>query len=243
MIKAQNLSYRYGDGTLGLDGLDLKISQGEFVAVIGRSGSGKTTFLRQVNGFLKPTSGTLEVLDRSVGAVSSGELRKLRTHIGFIFQQFNLIKRLTVLQNVLAGRLGYHGIVSATLGLFSDEDKTAARHYIREVGLEGREHSLVEKLSGGQQQRVAIARAFVQNPKIILADEPMASLDPRLSDVVLGLLKTFNQTQKASVVVNIHVVDLARRYASRVVGLKAGRKVFDGPVENLTDPILKMIYE
>ncbi|MBK9293018.1 MAG: phosphonate ABC transporter ATP-binding protein [Oligoflexia bacterium] len=243
MIKAQNLSKSYPDGTKGLSDLTLTINQGEFVAIIGRSGAGKSTFLRQVNGTILPTSGELNVLGVDILKAKTEELRKLRSKIGFIFQQFNLVKSLSVMQNVLTGRLGYHSDLAGTLGLFSEEDKKLALQYIKEVGLEGRHNSRADQLSGGQQQRVAIARALVQDPQIILADEPMASLDPKLSEVVLDLLKHFNQQKKISIIVNIHVLELAKKYAHRILALKAGRLVYDGPVSGLTDDVLKSVYD
>jgi phosphonate transport system ATP-binding protein len=243
MIKSKNLTKSYADGTKGLDNLTLNVDQGEFVAIIGRSGAGKSTFLRQINGTILPTSGELNVLGCDVRSATSGDLKKLRRRIGFIFQQFNLVKSLTVMENVLTGRLGYHSSLAGTLGLFSAEDKNLARHYLKEVGLDGRFSSRADQLSGGQQQRVAIARALVQDPQIILADEPMASLDPKLSEVVLELLKGFNKAKKISVIVNIHVLELAKKYADRIVGLKAGRLVFDGPPSRLTEEKLRDIYD
>ncbi|MCC6278825.1 MAG: phosphonate ABC transporter ATP-binding protein [Oligoflexia bacterium] len=242
MITAQGLGKTYPDGTRGLAGLNLKIEQGEFVAIIGGSGAGKSTFLRLVNGTIPTTDGQLQVLDCNVPDADPSDLRKLRRQIGFIFQQFNLVKSLSVMDNVLVGRLGYHNDLAGTLGLFSDEDKRLARQYLDEVGLSAKYHSRADQLSGGQQQRVAIARALVQDPKIILADEPMASLDPKLSEVILELLKSFNEKKKITVIVNIHVLELARKYASRIIGLRGGQLVFDGPVSSLTDEKLRMIY-
>lgn len=243
MITAEHLSLRYPDGTKGLEDLSVKINQGEFVTVVGRSGSGKTTFLRQINGSLIPSGGRLDVLGINVVTASSGQVQKLRRQIGFIFQQFNLVKNLSALDNVLMGRLGYHSDLGGALGLFSQEDKNLAQQYLNEVGLEGKFYARVDQLSGGQQQRVAIARALVQDPKIILADEPMASLDPRLSEVVLDLLKSVNQRRNITVVVNIHILELARKYASRILGLKNGRLVYDGPPAGLSDAVLKDIYD
>jgi phosphonate transport system ATP-binding protein len=243
MIQALGLSKQYADGTMGLDDVSLTINQGEFVAIIGRSGSGKSTFLRQVNGTILPTGGSLKVLDCDVRKAGSAGLRKLRCHVGFIFQQFNLVKSLTVMQNVLCGRLGYHSSFSGVLGLFTEQDKRLAEKYLNEVGLEGRHQSRADQLSGGQQQRVAIARALVQDPKIILADEPMASLDPKLSEVVLQLLKNFNEKKQITVIVNIHVLELAKKYASRIIGLKLGKVAYDGLPSGLTEDVLRQIYD
>ena len=183
------------------------------------------------------------MLGCQVRTAPSKELRKLRSQVGFIFQQFNLVKSLTVMENVLAGRLGSHGSFAGVFGLYSEEDKRLARQYLKEVGLDGRFESRVDQLSGGQQQRVAIARALVQDPKIILADEPMASLDPKLSEVVLQLLKSFNESRKITIIVNIHVLELAKKYAARIIGLKLGKVVFDGAPSALTDEALGMIYD
>lgn len=243
MIVAENLTKRYPDGTVGLENLNLKIDQGEFVAIIGRSGAGKSTFLRQINGTILPTEGKLNVLDTSILKAKPSELRKLRSKIGFIFQQFNLVKSLSVIQNVLTGRLGYHNDLIGTLGFFSKTDYQMAEHYLKEVGLEAKVNSRADQLSGGQQQRVAIARALVQDPNIILADEPMASLDPKLSEVVLDLLQAFNRKKKITVIVNIHVLEMAKKYASRIIGLKAGKLVYDGTPEGLTPENLRRIYD
>jgi phosphonate transport system ATP-binding protein len=242
VIQAQDLVKTYTDGTKGLDGVSFEIKQGEFIVVIGPSGAGKSTLLRLINGMIPLSKGKLHVLGTDVERAGSSEIRSLRRQIGFVFQQFNLVKSLTAFENVLTGRLGYHGALAGMLGLFNDEDRKLAEHYLAEVGLGGRFQSRADQLSGGQQQRVAIARALVQDPKIILADEPMASLDPRLSDVVLGLLREFNQKKNISVIVNIHVLELAKKYASRVIGLRAGKLVYDGPVTGLNDKTLEAIY-
>jgi phosphonate transport system ATP-binding protein len=243
MIEARELCKQYPDGTRGLDDVSIEIKQGEFIAIIGRSGSGKSTFLRQVNGTILPTGGSLKVLGFDVRKATSTQMRQLRSQIGFIFQQFNLVKSLTVMENVLTGRLGYYNSLRGVLGLYTEDDKKLAARYLREVGLDGRFDSRADQLSGGQQQRVAIARALVQDPKIILADEPMASLDPKLSEVVLQLLKGFNESKKITVIVNIHVLELAKKYAGRIIGLKAGKIVYDGPPSGLTEDVLGLIYD
>lgn len=243
MIKAVSLSQVYPSGTRGLKNLNLNIGSGEFVAVVGRSGSGKSTLFKTLNGMVSISSGSLEVLNFQLSKIRTDDLKKLRRQIGFIFQQFNLVKNLNVSENVLMGRLGYHTDISGFLGLYTPEDKKQALHYIKEVGLEGRELSRVDQISGGQQQRVAIARALVQDPKIILADEPMASLDPKLSEVVLDLLKYFNEKKKITVVVNIHVLELAKKYAQRIIGLREGELVYDGKPENLDHTMWSQIYE
>lgn len=242
MIIAKNLTKTFEGSSKGILDVNLQINPGEFVSIIGPSGSGKTTFLKHINGNLLSTSGAIEVLGIDPKSANENQIRQLRRQIGFIYQQFNLVKNLSVQKNVLTGRLGFHWDIAGALGLFTKAEKELALKKIAAVGLVGRENSLVDKLSGGQQQRVAIARALVQEPEIILADEPMASLDPKTSEVVLEILRDYNQKQKKTVIVNIHVLDLAKRYATRIIGLRAGRLVFDGSAKDLTDETVSKIY-
>jgi phosphonate transport system ATP-binding protein len=242
MITVSNLSKIFPDGTQALAEVDVSIPEGDFVAVIGLSGAGKSTFLRCLNRLVDPSGGSIVVDGRDVAGLRGRALQRYRRTVGFIFQQFNLVTRLTVLDNVLSGRLGYHPTWRGMLALYSERDVALARASIREVGLAGREDTRVDQLSGGQQQRVAIARAMTQEPKLILADEPMASLDPRLSDVILGILKEVNERRGVTVLVNIHVIELAKRYAKRVLAFNKGRLVFDGPVSDLDDALETRIY-
>jgi len=242
MIDVSHLSKVFPDGTHALDDVSVSIPDGDFVAVIGLSGAGKSTFLRCLNRLVDPSGGTIHVAGRDVARLRGRGLQRYRRTVGFIFQQFNLVSRLSVLDNVLAGRLGYHPTWRGMLALYSDADEALAQAAIREVGLAGREDTRVDQLSGGQQQRVAIARAMTQEPELILADEPMASLDPRLSDVILGLLRNYNDTRGVTVLVNIHVIELAKRYARRVIAFNQGRLVFDGPVSELDSNLESTIY-
>jgi phosphonate transport system ATP-binding protein len=190
----------------------------------------------------EPTSGTVLFEGSDVTHVRGSALTELRRQIGFIFQQFNLVRSLTVLENVLSGRLAYTRGLRAFVGAFPASDVRLARHYLGEVGLSDKVNNRADALSGGQQQRVAIARALVQQPKVILADEPMASLDPKLSEVILQLLKKFNREENITVIVNLHVLELARRYASRILAFRAGEIYYDGTPEGLTPEIVEEVY-
>jgi phosphonate transport system ATP-binding protein len=242
MIEVRGLGMTFPDGTRALSDVSVSIPEGDFVAVIGLSGAGKSTFLRCLNRLVDPTEGEIIVDGRDVANLRGRMLRRYRRTAGFIFQQFNLVTRLTVLENVLTGRLGFHPTWRGVLGLYRDQDYEIARSNIRSVGLQDKETTRVSSLSGGQQQRVAIARAMTQQPKMVLADEPMASLDPRLSDVILGLLRDYNEDKGVTVLVNIHVLELAKRYAKRVLAFNRGRLVFDGPVASLDGALEEQIY-
>lgn len=242
MIEVKNLSKVFPDGTQALSDISVSVPKGDFVAVIGLSGAGKSTFLRCINRLVEPSGGEVKVGGQEVTRLSLSELQRFRRKVGFIFQQFNLVTRIPVLENVLCGRLGYLPTWRGLLGLFTERDYQVAREQIRRVGLNEKERTRADQLSGGQQQRVAIARALAQEPDIILADEPMASLDPRLSDVILGILKEYNEEKNVTVLVNIHVLELARRFARRILAFNKGRLVFDGPVEQLDAEREKLIY-
>jgi len=242
LIEVKDLSKTFPDGTEALKNVSLTIPDGDFIAIIGLSGAGKSTFLRCLNMLVEPTEGEIIVDDQNVTKLRGRALQRYRRKVGFIFQQFNLVNRLTVMDNVLSGRLGYRPAWQGLLGLFSERDEELAKSYISTVGLGEKENTRVDSLSGGQQQRVAIARAMTQEPQLILADEPMASLDPRLSDVILGLLKDYNEEKGVTVLVNIHVLDLAKRYAKRLLAFNKGELVFDGPIEALSDALEEEIY-
>ena len=242
MIEVKDLSKTFPDGTEALKNVNLTIPDGDFIAIIGLSGAGKSTFLRCLNMLVEPSEGQIIVDNQTVTNLRGRALQRYRRKVGFIFQQFNLVKRLTVMDNVLSGRLGYRPAWQGLLGLFSEKDEALARSYLSTVGLGEKENTRVDSLSGGQQQRVAIARAMTQEPQLILADEPMASLDPRLSDVILGLLKDYNEEKGVTVLVNIHVLDLAKRYAKRLLAFNKGELVFDGPIEALSEALEEEIY-
>jgi phosphonate transport system ATP-binding protein len=242
VIRVRGLSKRYPGGTVALDGVDLDIAAGELVALIGPSGAGKSTLLRCLNGVVTPTAGEVQIGGATVSGATGEGLRLIRAGIGFVFQQFNLQRRLSVLENVLIGGLARTPRLRSLLGLFPATDLARARAALARVGLSGLEARRVDTLSGGQQQRVAIARVLVQEPRVILADEPMASLDPTLSETVLALLQRISEEDGITVVTSLHVLDLARRYGRRVIGLRGGRVAYDGSSEGLTEAAARRIF-
>ncbi|PGZ90555.1 phosphonate ABC transporter ATP-binding protein [Bacillus thuringiensis] len=242
MIEFRNVSKMYPNGTRGLNNINLKIQKGEFIVMVGLSGAGKSTLLRSVNRLHEITEGEIIIEGESITSAKGKGLRRMRRDIGMIFQSFNLVKRSTVLKNVLAGRVGYHSTLRTTLGLFPKEDVELAFQALKRVNILEKAYARADELSGGQQQRVSIARALVQEAKIILADEPVASLDPLTTKQVLDDLKKINEDFGITTIVNLHSIDLARQYATRIIGLHAGEIVFDGLVEEATDEKFAEIY-
>lgn len=239
MLSIKRLTKVYPNGTRALHDVSLDIPSGQFVAVIGLSGSGKSTLLRCVNRLVEPTSGT--VLLEGTDVTAASDLRPIRRRIGMIFQHFNLVNRSSVLTNVLTGRLGYTSALASLLHRFSAQDYADAMTCIARVGLAGKESQRADTLSGGQQQRVGIARALMQKPHLILADEPVASLDPATAHSVLDHLERMNK-EGLTILCNLHFLSLARRYAQRVVALKEGEIVFDGRPEEIDDARFREIY-
>ena len=242
MIRVRGLRKQYPGGAVALDGVDLDIEVGERVALIGPSGAGKSTLLRCLNGFVMPTAGQVQVGGATVTGATGERLRLIRAGVGFVYQQFNLQRRLSVLENVLIGGLARAPRLRSILGLFPATDAARARAALARVGLGGLDERRVDTLSGGQQQRVAIARVLVQEPRVILADEPMASLDPALSEAVLAQLQRISDEDGITVVTSLHVLDLARRYGRRVIGLRDGRVAYDGSPEGLTEAVARRIF-
>ncbi|MCZ8517699.1 phosphonate ABC transporter ATP-binding protein [Paenibacillus filicis] len=242
MIEFQNVSKVYSNGTIGLDHINLTIEKGEFVVIVGLSGAGKSTLLRSINRLHEITDGQILIDRRSITAAKGAELRRFRRDIGMIFQSFNLVKRSSVLRNVLSGRVGYHSTIRTLLGLFPKHDVELALKALERVNIREKAYARSDELSGGQQQRVSIARALAQEAKIILADEPVASLDPLTTRQVMDDLKRINQELGITTIVNLHFIDLAREYATRIIGLRAGKLVFDGPVSEATDEAFAAIY-
>ncbi len=229
-------------GIQALDDVSLEVRQGEFLVVIGLSGSGKSTLLRCINRLETPTEGRIWIGEREMTAAEGSELRQLRTQIGMIFQQFNLVKRHTVLNNVLAGYLGQTSLASSLFLRFSDEEQEKAQRCLDRVGLGDRGGSRADALSGGQQQRVAIARALMQDPQIILADEPVASLDPALRHSVMRHIEALNREEGMTVLCTLHDLDLIERYGTRVVALRDGKLVFEGLPEEFDADTFHKIY-
>ncbi len=242
MIRFEHVSKTFPNGIQGLKNIDLEIADGEFVAIIGLSGAGKSTFLRSINRLNEITEGNILIDEVSITQARRKELRQIRRNIGMIFQQFNLVKRSSVQKNVLSGRLGYYSTFKSIFGIFSKEDYQLVNDALKRVGLADKLQERSDELSGGQQQRVSIARTLVQEAKLILADEPVASLDPITTKMILDDLKKINQDLKRTVIINLHSVELARKYATRIIGLRAGEVVFDGKPSEATDEMLTNIY-
>ncbi|HWP34677.1 MAG TPA: phosphonate ABC transporter ATP-binding protein [Thermodesulfobacteriota bacterium] len=241
-VEIDNLWVTYPNGVTALRGVTLALGPGEFVAVVGPSGAGKTTLMRCINGLTRPTRGSVRVGGVEVVGAPAATLRAVRRDVAMIFQQFNLVRRSSVLRNVACGRLAELGWLRSLLGLFRREDLEAAYGVLVELGLGDKALRRADTLSGGEQQRVAIARALVQRPRVILADEPAASLDIRLTRVVLDTLREVNRKEGLTVVVNLHLLDLAREYAGRIVSLKEGEVVHDGPPADLDERAATRIY-
>ncbi len=242
MLKVENLTKVYPNGTQALKNVSFQVKDGEFLAVIGLSGSGKSTLLRCINRLIEPTSGKIYWDDQDITAASSADMRKIRRQIGMVFQQFNLVKRSSVMSNVLSGRLGYVDTFSSSLHLFSAADNQKAVSSLEQVGLADKAHVRADSLSGGQQQRVGIARALMQDPKLILADEPVASLDPVLAHSILKYLEQLNKERSITVLCSLHFLDLVHRYATRAIALKDGELVFEGLPKEIDDAQFKAIY-
>jgi phosphonate transport system ATP-binding protein len=242
MLKVEHLNKVYPNGTVALKDVSFEVADGEFLAVIGLSGSGKSTLLRCINRLIEPTSGKILWNGMDVTAAPTSELRNIRRQIGMIFQQFNLVKRSSVLQNVLSGRLGYVNPTQSLFNYFSPEDQQRALVNLGKLGLSDKAYVRADSLSGGQQQRVGIARALMQEPKLVLADEPVASLDPVLAHSILKYLELLNKESGITVLCSLHFLDLVHRYATHAIALKDGQLVFQGLPKEIDDAQFKAIY-
>ena len=241
-IVINNLEMKFPNGVHALKGVSLKVFEGEFLAVIGLSGSGKSTLLRSINRLNTPTGGEIIYKDKNVLKAKGGDITKLRSNVAMIFQKFNLVGRHTVLSNVLMGALSRTSFLASLFGTFSKEDVEKAHEYLKLVGLSEKANTRADQLSGGQQQRVAIARTLMQNPDVLLADEPVASLDPALSHTIMDYLKKINQDLGITVLCNLHHLDLVRNYSDRAIALKDGNLVFEGSPNEINETWFKEIY-
>jgi phosphonate transport system ATP-binding protein len=242
ILKVKNLHKIYKNGTHALKGVSFEVEEGEFLVVIGLSGSGKSTLLRCVNRLIEPTSGKIEFLAKDITHLRGEQLRLVKSRIGMVFQQFNLIRRRSVLTNVLAGKLGSMGTFDSLIGRFSRDILDEAQNNLETVGISDKANIRADSLSGGQQQRVAIARSLMQNPKLLLADEPVASLDPATSNSVMQYFEKINKERGTTVICNLHFLSLVRKYATRVIALKAGEIVYQGLPKDINEAWFKTIY-
>ena len=242
MLQVEHLTKIYEDGTVALRDVSFEVPDGEFLVILGLSGSGKSTLLRCINRLIEPTEGKIIWDGIDVTAASGKELRLIRRRIGFIFQEFNLVERSSVLTNVLSGRLGYVNPWLSIFHHFPREEVARAMRNLERVGIAELAHKRADELSGGQRQRVGIARALMQEPRLMLADEPVSSLDPVLAHSILGYLEQLNKEDGITVICSLHFLDLVRRYGTQVVGLRDGRVVFQGFPEEITDERFEEIY-
>ena len=242
MLEIKQLVKKYHTGDLAVNGVDLKVEKGQVMALIGPSGAGKSTLIRCVNRLEKATSGEIWLNGENIVKMRSGKLRRARRNMGMIFQEYALVERLTVMENVLSGRLGYVGFWRSFLRKFPQSDINAAFGLLEKVGLDTMVNKRADELSGGQRQRVGIARALIQKPDILLVDEPTASLDPKTSRQIMRLITELCEENKLAAIINIHDVALAQMYAERIVGLREGIIVYDGSPDDLKPDILTEIY-
>ena len=242
MLEIKQLVKKYHTGDLAINGVDLKVEKGQVMALIGPSGAGKSTLIRCVNRLENPTSGEIWLNGENIVKMRSGKLRRARRNMGMIFQEYALVERLTVMENVLSGRLGYVGFWRSFLRKFPQSDINAAFGLLEKVGLDTMVNKRADELSGGQRQRVGIARALIQKPDILLVDEPTASLDPKTSRQIMRLITELCEENQLTAIINIHDVALAQMYAERIVGLREGSIVYDGSPDDLNPDVLTEIY-
>ena len=242
MLKIEKLYKTYDSNTFALQDVSILVDPGEFVVVLGKSGSGKSTLLRCINRLVEPTSGRIFIDEKEITGASQSHLRQLRKKIGMVFQQYNLVERFSVQTNVLVGKLASISNTASLLNLFPKTDVDKSRQILNRLGLTGKELQRADKLSGGQQQRVGLARVLMQNPQLILADEPVSSLDPATSIQIMDLLAEFNKKDGVAVICNLHLPSLAKEYGSRIIVLSQGRIVYDGPPTQLSESKLSSFY-
>ncbi|MFC5648031.1 phosphonate ABC transporter ATP-binding protein [Paenibacillus solisilvae] len=242
LLEVRRVSKYYGQEAAALSDVSFSVKEGEFVSIIGPSGAGKSTLLRCINRMVDASSGEVIYNDVNVTKINKPQLKNVRRTIGMIFQHYNLVNRLSVIENVLHGRLGYKSTIAGMLGLYTEEEKKQAVKILNLLGLQDQTYKRADQLSGGQKQRVGIARALVQNPKMLLCDEPIASLDPNASKVIMDYLKTISSTMGITVLVNLHQVDVALKYSDKIIGVNKGRVVYDGLPKDLSSGMIHTIY-
>ncbi len=242
-LEIKNVSKTYNNSTKALQDVTLSFEEGEFVSVIGPSGAGKSTLLRCINRLVDATQGAIIFDGQDITGVSGKALRKVRTKTGMIFQHYNLVNRLSVIENVLHGRLGYKSTLSGAIGHYTEKEKEQAFIILDKLGLTEQAYKRCDELSGGQKQRVGIARALMQQPKLILCDEPIASLDPNSSKIIMDYLTDINKTMKITCILNLHQVDVAMRYSKRIIGITKGHVVYDGSSDMLDKKTIHEIYQ
>lgn len=242
LLVVENLTKCYGPNSPAVDNVSFEVKQGEFVAIIGPSGAGKSTILRCINRMIEPTDGRVIFEGKDISHLHGQKIREARRRIGMIFQHYNLVYRLTVMQNVMHGRLGYMSTVDGVLNRYKEEDKVKGLKLLEKVGLSDYIYRRASELSGGQKQRVGIVRALMQEPSLLLCDEPIASLDPNSSKVIMDLIRDLTREWNISCIVNLHQVHVAIEYATRIIGIRDGKIIFDGPSSELTPQIIEDVY-
>ena len=243
LLSIKNVSKKYNNGTNALKNISFDVEKGEFISVIGPSGSGKSTLLRSINKMIDISQGSILFEDKNIESLKKTQIELVRREIGMIFQSYNLVERLTVIENVLHGRLGYKSIIAAILGIYSEEEKKEAFSFLERVNMTKYAYQKCSELSGGQKQRVGIARAIMQKPKLLLCDEPIASLDPKTAENIMDYLKKIVTELKITCIVNLHQVDIAKKYSDRIIALNKGEKIFDDKAEKLTEKMVELIYK
>ena len=243
LLSIKNVSKKYDNETIALKNVSFDVEKGEFISVIGPSGSGKSTLLRIINKMIDISEGSILFEDKNIENLKKGEIELVRREIGMIFQNYNLVERLTVIENVLHGRLGYKSIIAGILGIYSEEEKKEAFNFLEKVNMTKYAYQKCNELSGGQKQRVGIARAIMQKPKLLLCDEPIASLDPKTAENIMDYLKKIVSELKITCIVNLHQVDIAKKYSDRIIALNKGEKIFDDKTGRLTDDMIEFIYK
>lgn len=242
LLQVNKLTKQYNNDTIALSDVSFSVEEGEFVSIIGPSGAGKSTLLRCINRMIDATSGEIAFDGVNVSSLNKNDLRKLRTKIGMIFQHYNLVDRLSVIENVLHGRLGYKSTLAGVLGRYDEDEKDQAFKIIDILGLNEQVYKRCDQLSGGQKQRVGIGRALIQNPRLMLCDEPIASLDPNASKIIMDHLKNISARMGITCLVNLHQVNVALKYSDRIIGVNSGKVVYDGLPHNMTSEQICSIY-